>query len=222
MPATAAAQRLTAWRSKHPRSKVLDALSGVAAGSGLLMTAAVVAADAGATLGQIAETLVPIGSEPTVMTPLVVHPYDSAFEELRDAAETFATKHGHRPQVYLAGIGAISEQVARKNYARNFFEAGGFDVSTREAKFDPAESAADFAAGDARIAVICSTDKQYATAVAELAPKLKAAGARCVILAGHPGKSEAGYRAAGVDRFIYMRCDVLDALWSLLRAEESA
>jgi methylmalonyl-CoA mutase len=70
--------------------------------------------------------------------------------------------------------------------------------------------------------VICSTDKQYATAVAELAPKLKAAGARSVILAGHPGKSEAVYRAAGVDRFIYMRCDVLDALWSLLRAEEAA
>jgi methylmalonyl-CoA mutase len=220
--AAAATQRLTAWRSKHPRSKVLDALPGVAAGSGLLMTAAVVAADAGATLGQIAETLVPNGSEPTVMTPLVVHPYDSAFEELRDAAEAFATKRGHRPQVYLAGIGAISEQVARKNYARNFFEAGGFDVATREAKFDVAESAADFAAGDARIAVICSTDKQYATAVAELAPKLKAAGARCVILAGHPGKAEADYRAAGVDRFIYMRCDVLDALWSLLRAEDAA
>ena len=42
-----------------------------------------------------------------------------------------------------------------------------------------------------------------------------------MILAGHPGKSEADYRAAGVDRFIYMRCDVLDALWSLLRAEEA-
>ncbi len=220
--AAGARQRLIAWRSKHPRSNVLDALPGVAAGSGLLMTAAVVAADAGATLGQIAETLVPNGSEPTVMTPLVVHPYDSAFEDLRDAAEAFAAKHGHRPRVHLAGIGAIAEQVARKNYARNFFEAGGFDVSTREAKFDVAESAADFAAGDARIAVICSTDKQYATAVAELAPKLKAAGARSVILAGHPGKSEADYRAAGVDRFIYMRCDVLDALWSLLRAEEAA
>ena len=69
--------------------------------------------------------------------------------------------------------------------------------------------------------MICSTDKQYTTVVAELAPKLKAAGARTVILAGHPGQSEAAYRAAGVDRFIYVRCDVRDTLWSLLRAEEA-
>ena len=52
-----------------------------------------------------------------------------------------------------------------------------------------AEAAAEFAASGAKIAVICSTDKQYATVVAELAPKLKAAGARTVILAGHPGAS---------------------------------
>ena len=104
---------------------------------------------------------------------------------------------------------------------RDFFEAGGFEVLAREAKSDVAEAAAAFAASSAKIAVICSTDKQYATAVAELAPKLKAAGARTVVLAGHPGQSEAAYRAAGVDRFIYVRCDVLDTLWSLLRAEEA-
>ena len=111
--------------------------------------------------------------------------------------------------------------MARKNYASDFFEAGGFEVLAREANVDAAEAAAAFAASGAKIAVICSTDKQYATVVAELAPKLKAAGARTVILAGHPGQSEAAYRAAGVDRFIYVRCDVLDTLWSLLRAEEA-
>ena len=60
-----------------------------------------------------------------------------------------------------------------------------------------------------------------ATAVAELAPKLKAAGAATVVLAGNPGQSEAAYRSAGVDRFIYVRCDVLETLWSLLHAEEA-
>ena len=43
--------------------------------------------------------------------------------------------------------------------------------------------------------MICSTDKQYTTVVAELAPMLEAAGARTVILAGDPGQSEAAYRA---------------------------
>ena len=32
--------------------------------------------------------------EPTVMTPLLVHPYDEAFEGLRDAADAFEGKHG--------------------------------------------------------------------------------------------------------------------------------
>ena len=91
----------------------------------------------------------------------------------------------------------------------------------REAKSDVADAVAEFAASNARIAVICSTDKRYATAVAELAPKLKAAGAAAVVLAGNPGQSEATYRAAGVDRFIYVRCNVLDTLWSLLHAEEA-
>jgi methylmalonyl-CoA mutase len=220
--AITAAQRLSNWRRQHRRPAELDALAGIEVGGGQLTAAAINAATAGATLGQIAEKLVPTDAEPTVMAPLTVHPYDAAFEDLRSAADAFTSVHGHPPRVYLAGIGTIAEQVARKNYARNFFEAGGFEVVSREAKYDAAEAAAGFAVGGAGIAVICSTDKQYATAVAELAPKLKAAGARSVILAGHPGQSEAAYRAAGVDRFIYMRCDVLDTLWSLLRVEEAA
>jgi len=219
--ATAAAYLLSNWRHEHRRPAVLDALASVPAGSGLLTTAAIAAAHAGATLGQIAENLVPVGSEPTVRAPLSVHPYDDAFEALRDAAEAFATKRGHRPRVFLAGIGRIAEQVARKTYATDFFEAGGFEVLAREARSDVAEAVAAFATSRARIAVICSTDKRYATAVAELAPKLKAAGAVTVVLAGNPGHSDAAYRAAGVDRFIYVRCDVLETLWSLLHAEEA-
>ncbi len=61
-----------------------------------------------------------------------------------------------------------------------------------EAKADVDEAAAGFAASGAKIAVICSTDKRYATAVAELAPKLKAAGARSVVLAGNPGPVRGG------------------------------
>jgi methylmalonyl-CoA mutase len=219
--AMAAAQRLSNWRRQHPRSAALDALANGKPGGGALTEAAIAAAMDGATLGQIAGQLTPREATPTVLSPLAVHPYDAAFEDLRDAADAFESSRGHRPRAYLAGIGSIAEQVARKNYTRNFFEAGGFEVIGTEAKFDVSEAAAAFAVSGARIAVICSTDKQYATAVAELAPKLKAAGARTVVLAGHPGQSEAGYRAAGVDQFIYMRCDVLGTLWSLLRAEEA-
>ena len=132
------------------------------AGGGVLTTATIAAAQIGATLGQIAEKLVPEDTQPTMMAPLSVHPYDDAFEELRDAAEAFASKHGHRPLVFLAGIGSIAEQVARKNYATDFFEAGGFKVLAREAKSDVAQAVAGVRRERRGIAVICSTDKQYA------------------------------------------------------------
>ena len=66
--AMAAAQRLSNWRRQHGRPATLDTLAGTPAGSGLLTAAAIIAAEAGATLGQIAEKLVPTGTQPTVVT----------------------------------------------------------------------------------------------------------------------------------------------------------
>jgi methylmalonyl-CoA mutase len=48
---------------------------------------------------------------------------------------------------------------------------------------------------------------------------LKAAGARTVVLAGNPGANEAAWRAAGVSRFIFIKCDVLGTLREMLREE---
>lgn len=217
--AAAAGQRLQAWRTAHAAPPALAALSGAKSGDGSLTAAAITAAGAGATLGQIAKALLPPGAAPATATPLAVHPYDAAFEALRDAATAFAGKTGHRPRVYLAGIGSIAEQAARKGYAGDFFTAGGFDVVAAEMKFDAAAAVAAFTASGAKIAAVCSTDKQYAAVLAELAPKLKAAGARNIVLAGNPGASEAAWRALGIDNFIYIHCDVVGILWSLLHAE---
>ena len=38
-------------------------------------------------------------------------------------------------------------------------------------------------------------------------------------LAGNPGANETAYREAGVDRFVYMRCDVVKTLSELLVQE---
>lgn len=221
--AAAASQRLAAWRGRHAKPAGLDALAAAKPGDGslgALTVAAITAAEGGATLGQIAHALATPGAVATVAVPLVVHPYDAAFEALRDAATAFAAGHGkNRPRVYLAGIGSIAEQAARKGYAADFFTAGGFDVVATETKLDIPAAIAGFTASGAKIAVVCSTDKQYAVVLAELVPKLKAAGARNIVLAGNPGPSEAAWRTLGVDAFIFVRCDVVGTLWSLLHAE---
>ena len=214
----AAAQRLAAWRRAHRPGEALAAL---AAAADSRTAAAIAAARAGATLGEIAAALVPADSEPIQVPPLAVNPYDAAFEDLRRAADAFAARHGTPPRVWLAGVGSIAEQTARRNFARNFFESGGFQVLGADAASDVDATVDAFAGSGATIAVICSTDKRYPAIVPELAPKLKAAGARQVILAGNPGAAEASYRAAGVERFIFVRCDVLETLWSLLRAQEN-
>ena len=42
-----------------------------------------------------------------------------------------------------------------------------------------------------------------------------------MVRAGYPGKSEAAYRAAGIDLFIYLGSNIIETLCSLLHAEEA-
>jgi methylmalonyl-CoA mutase len=90
---------------------------------------------------------------------------------------------------------------------------------TNEGFEDAGAAAKAFAASGASIAVICSSDTLYAELVPAVASQLKAVGARTVLLAGRPGANETGWRAAGVDRFIFISCDVLATLRDLLNEE---
>jgi len=220
-----ASARLVAWRRDHPCADELAALAQLAAdprrAPSALTEAAVKAAEAGATLGQLSVALAaaPDKDLPARVEPLSIHTYAAAYEELRDASDQYTAKTGARPLVFLANMGTPAECIARATYALNFFEAGGFGVLNNDGFKDPEAAAAAFRESGAKVAVICSTDKKYQTAVEATAPRLKAAGARTVILAGNPGANEAKYRASGVDRFIFVRCDVLGTLHELLQAE---
>jgi methylmalonyl-CoA mutase len=108
-------------------------------------------------------------------------------------------------------MGKPADFIARSTYALNFFQAGGFQAITNEGFRNAAAAAAGFANSGAKVAVICSSDKKYETVAEETAPRLKASGARTVILAENPGAHEAKYRVAGVDRFIFIRCDPLSS-----------
>lgn len=254
----AAAARLAVRRrdraAAEPAAALRDAAARGARG-GDLMAAAVAAARAGATIGELTAALtgrsaaaagraqgrvVAAGGEQSGavaatggdppdpaagsaahgarVTPLPVRPYAAAYEQLRDAADAYAEAHGgERPKVFLARLGAPVEYLARTTWAQDFFEAGGFEPASSDG--DVEAQAAACAASGARIAVVCSSDARYATDVENVVPRLRAAGVRTVVLAGNPGDAEARYRAAGVDRFIFVTCDVLATLRDLLREE---
>jgi methylmalonyl-CoA mutase len=139
------------------------------------------------------------------------------FEALRAELDALAAA-GARPKVFLAVIGPVAAFTARATFARNLFEAGGFDAPIPEPFADAAAIAAAFRASGAAIACLCSTDELYAADAVAVASALKAAGARQLWLAGRPGDLEQGLKAAGVDGFIQAGGDVLE----VLRAARSA
>jgi methylmalonyl-CoA mutase len=186
--------------------------------SGLPVAGLVEAARNGASVGQLAEAL-RFHAEPAAIPPLAPHPFATPFEDLRDASDAWKDAHGQRPRVFLVNMGPVAHHTARATYAKNFFEAGGFEVVGNNGFRDADAAAKAFAASGAGIAVICSSDKLYQDTVPQVAPKLKAAAAQTVVLAGNPGANEAAWRAVGVDRFIFIKCDVLGILREMLREE---
>ncbi len=72
--------------------------------------------------------------------------------------------------------------------------------------------AAAFKASGATLACLCGADKTSEQEAAAAAAVLNDAGAPYIYLAGRPGQSEAAYRAAGIETFIYAGCDAVAML----------
>jgi len=200
-------------------NSALDRLAGLPIGADNRFDAAIAAAASGASLGQLAEALGFHRADCVPIAPLAPHPYAQPFEDLRDASDRWCETHGRRPAVFLAKFGSAAHHTARASYARGFFEAGGFVVSGNHAFDDPQSAANAFADSGAKIAVICSSDKLYPQIVPGAAAALKASGARTVVLAGNPAAQQNAWEQAGVDRFIFIKCDVLATLRELLEDE---
>ncbi len=217
-PADSAALRAAAAtrvQSQRPAEDVVSSLESRSADFGALVDAAT----AGATIGQMSRALGFGPPSTESITPLEPRSFAQPFEELRSASDEWLAAHGRRPTVFLANLGPVSHHTARATYSKNFFEAGGFNVVSNNGFKDSASAVAAFVESEAGIAVLCSSDKLYPEYVPDIAARLKEAGARYVVLAGHPGDNEEAWREAGVDRFIFMKCDVLATLREMLQAE---
>lgn len=173
------------------------------------------AASGGATLGELGRAL-PGGEAVDLTAPIAPNPYAEPFERLREASDRHLAQCGQRPTVALVNLGPVVKHGARAGFSANFFGAGGFRVIQSGAIRNADEAAAFFAGSGAKIAVLCSSDDLYASMVPTVAPALHRSGASTIVLAGRPGANEADWRAAGVDRFIYLKCDAVKILGELL------
>ena len=131
------------------------------------------------------------------------------YEELRLRTERHAAAGGKTPRVLLAEIGDVKMRAARSNFAANIFACAGFEIFTRRFK-----KAAEIAAAEADVIVLCSADAEYAALAGELLSKLKALDRETpVVVAGNPENAEE-LRAAGVTDFVHVCTHPLEFLTS--------
>ncbi|TQS40858.1 methylmalonyl-CoA mutase subunit beta [Cryptosporangium phraense] len=132
--------------------------------------------------------------------------YAQDFEALRDAADAAP----QRPAVFLATLGPLAAYTARATFAANLFQAGGIETIPAGPDLGPAELAGAFRASGATVAVLCSTDKIYATDGETAAAALQDAGATRIWLAGRNGT------LPNVENYVFSGCDAVGVLTTTL------
>ncbi len=214
------AAQLAAHRANRDADACAAALQQVsramAAAPERVVEAAVAAAEAGATLGEMTAALrrnqetIGVALGPAV-TPLPRGRAAEPFEALRAASLALRERAGERAaSLFLANLGPPRQHKARADFTQAFVEVGGFQVITNNGFASPNEAAAAALASGAPAVAICSTDETYPDLVPPLVAAIKAAAPQTVvILAGRPAEQVEALRAAGVDEFIYFGADAL-------------
>ncbi len=129
----------------------------------------------------------------------------SDFEALRLATEAAS----NRLKVFMLTIGNLAMRLARAQFSTNFFGCAGYEIIDNLG-FNTVEEGVDAAlAKGADIVVLCSSDDEYA----ELAPAaFKYLDGRAeFVVAGAPACMD-DLKAAGINEFVHVRCNVLDTL----------
>jgi methylmalonyl-CoA mutase len=136
----------------------------------------------------------PVATGEICAEPLLSHRSAEPFETLRDRADAILAKTGKRPRVTLMTLGALADHATRLQFTRNLFEAGGIEITD-----------------GSDLVCLVGSDAAYAGEGATAASNATAAGTT-VWLAGRPGELESLLREAGVKRFVFAGCDVLECL----------
>lgn len=127
------------------------------------------------------------------------------FEEIRIQTES----SGKIPKAFMLTIGNLAMRQARAQFSCNFLACAGYEVIDNLG-FDTIEQGVDAAMkAKADIVVLCSSDDEYAQYAI---PAFKAINGNAIfIVAGAPACME-DLKAAGIENFIHVRCNVLDTL----------
>lgn len=129
----------------------------------------------------------------------------SDFEQLRMQTE----KSGKRPKAFMLTMGNLAMRQARAQFSCNFLACAGYEVIDNLGFATVEEGVNAAMNADADIVVMCSSDDEYAEYAI---PAFEALNGRAMyIVAGAPACMDE-LKAAGIENFIHVRCNVLETL----------
>ncbi|MCF8297608.1 MAG: acyl-CoA mutase large subunit family protein [Saprospiraceae bacterium] len=136
-----------------------------------------------------------------------------AFDDMRLATEKYVKNGGKKPSVFLFTIGNLAMRKARAAFITNFFGCGGFEIVDNPG-FDKIEDGVKSAIeSKSEIIVFCSSDEEYKILVPEISKELKKINPNIkIIVAGYPKDIIDELLSAGIDDFVHVKTNVLEAL----------
>lgn len=179
----------TTKRQRNPMrvDAALSVLGQTASGKGNILEAAIEAARARATVGEISDALRRAFGDHTAVPEVVRHVYGEAYDDepeyrtLVDRLEAFSGARGEKPRIMVAKLGQDGHDRGAKIIASAFGDIG-FDV-TAGPLFQTPQEAADLAVtSGVQVVGISSLAAGHKTLAPQLIDALKAKGAENVIV----------------------------------------
>lgn len=183
--------RLVTLKKNRDQSAVDAALADLATaaktGKGNLLTLAVVAARARATLGEISDALETAFGRYQPVTRAVSGVYakevmtESSFKEVTDLADRFAQLEGRRPRILIAKMGQDGHDRGAKVISTSFADLG-FDVDIGPLFQMPSEVARQAVENDVHVVGVSSLAAGHKTLVPQLVAELKDLGREDILV----------------------------------------
>jgi methylmalonyl-CoA mutase len=180
-------QRVKGTRNQAACDAALNELIEAAKGKGNLLAAAVAAARARATVGEISDAMEKVFGRHRAETRAISGVYgqaydgDDAFAAIQTDIDAFVRDEGRRPRILVAKMGQDGHDRGAKVIATAFADLG-FDVDIGPLFQTPEEVAKDAVEADVHVVGISSQAAGHKTLVPQLVKALKAQGADDILV----------------------------------------
>jgi len=180
-------ERIRATRDEAACQQALDALTNTAREGGNLLAAAVEAARARASVGEISMAMEKEFGRHRAEVKTLAGVYGAAYEgdegfaAIQKSIEEFAEAEGRRPRLLVVKMGQDGHDRGAKVIATAFADIG-FDVDVGPLFQTPAEAAQDAVDNDVHVVGISSQAAGHKTLAPQLVEELKKAGAEDIIV----------------------------------------